>query len=262
LTTGGEENPISRLRAPATYELVVDQLRRALALTRFVPGEKLPPERELAQQLGVSRTSVREAIRILEGEGVLEVRRGSTGGVIVREAPVGSPTYEELRQQATAYQEVLEFRLANECTAARLASERAGKREVQELQKLIEALEDNAREMDLLAKEGGADAEEKTAHLSTEFVRLDTRLHLAIARASGNRYLIEAVETGRIDMLRLLGSVFSHPTGDIHHRHREIVEAIGAGDGDAAAAAMEAHLEATGKQLRSLVKSRRKPVEA
>src|ERR1700712_3739154 len=95
-------NPV---RAAATYELVVDQLRRALALTRFVPGEKLPPERELAQQLGVSRTSVREAIRILEGEGALEVKRGATGGVLVRQMPIVPATYEELREQAEEYEE-------------------------------------------------------------------------------------------------------------------------------------------------------------
>src|SRR5258708_40305777 len=65
------------------YGLVVDQLRRAIHSGSFVPGDKFPPERELSKQLGVSRASVREAIRVLEGEGYVETRRGASGDVIV-----------------------------------------------------------------------------------------------------------------------------------------------------------------------------------
>src|SRR6056297_555626 len=67
----------------ATYERVVEQIRRVIYLGRYLPGDKLPPERELAQQLGVSRTTVREAIRMLEGENLIRVKRGATGGIIV-----------------------------------------------------------------------------------------------------------------------------------------------------------------------------------
>jgi DNA-binding FadR family transcriptional regulator len=72
------------VQANAAYEIVVENLRRALLLGRFLPGEKLPPERELALQLQVSRTTLREALRVLEGEGLIQSKRGATGGIVVQ----------------------------------------------------------------------------------------------------------------------------------------------------------------------------------
>src|SRR5262249_30091725 len=74
---------IERVAHVPVYGLVVDKLRRAIHNGSFVPGDKFPPERELSKQLGVSRASVREAIRVLEGEGYVETRRGASGGIIV-----------------------------------------------------------------------------------------------------------------------------------------------------------------------------------
>src|SRR5262249_30137061 len=74
---------IERVEHVPVYGLVVDQLRRAIHNGAFGPGDKFPPERELSKQLGVSRASVREAIRVLEGEGYVETRRGASGGIIV-----------------------------------------------------------------------------------------------------------------------------------------------------------------------------------
>src|SRR5262249_34096086 len=68
---------IERVAHVPVYGLVVDKLRRAIHNGSFVPGDKFPPERELSKQLGVSRASVREAIRVLEGEGYVETRRGA-----------------------------------------------------------------------------------------------------------------------------------------------------------------------------------------
>jgi DNA-binding FadR family transcriptional regulator len=65
------------------YAVVVEHLRRAIHLGQYGPGDKFPPERQLAEQLGVSRLTLRGAIRVLEGEGYVETRRGSTGGVTV-----------------------------------------------------------------------------------------------------------------------------------------------------------------------------------
>jgi len=67
----------------AAYEVVTERIRRAIHIGSYLPGDKLPPERTLAQQLGVSRTTVREAIRVLEGEGYVMSRRGASGSIIV-----------------------------------------------------------------------------------------------------------------------------------------------------------------------------------
>src|ERR1700722_13904414 len=74
---------IERVAHVPVYGLVVDKLRRAIHTGSFVPGDKLSPERALPKQHGVSRASVREAIRVLECEGYVEPRRGSSGGIIV-----------------------------------------------------------------------------------------------------------------------------------------------------------------------------------
>src|SRR3954466_4513470 len=80
-------------RGPAAavpaHELVLAQLRRSIHLGHFGAGDRLPPERELAKLLGVSRTTVREAVRVLEGEGLVEIKRGSSGGISVRPQSLG-----------------------------------------------------------------------------------------------------------------------------------------------------------------------------
>lgn len=237
-----EQPLINPVRAPATYELVVDQLRRALALGRFAPGDKLPPERELAQQLGVSRTSVREAVRVLEGEKLLSVSRGATGGIVVLDRG-SDAVVEQIRDQADTLDHIYQFRLANECAAARLAAANHAPEDASELQQLIAALDEN---------EGSADDPDEAAHQTTEFGRLDNELHIAIARASGNPFIVEAVEICRMNMLRPVGTVFARTQGTANTLHRQIVEAILAGDGEGAAQAMAAHIDDTQSQLLEL----------
>src|ERR1700726_3365404 len=111
-----QREAVSRVDIRPAYEVVVDRLRRAILLSVYLPGDKLPPERVHAEQLGVSRVTLREAIRVLEGEGLVEARRGATGGVVVLEHP---PARAELRRHLRASIAELEgladFRMANEC---------------------------------------------------------------------------------------------------------------------------------------------------
>ena len=80
-TAGGLLSP---LRTPAAGELLADRIMTAIALGEFTPGQRLPAERELAAQLGVSRTTVRDALARVVTTGLLEVRRGRSGGAFVR----------------------------------------------------------------------------------------------------------------------------------------------------------------------------------
>jgi GntR family transcriptional regulator, transcriptional repressor for pyruvate dehydrogenase complex len=231
---------IRPVRARPTYELVVGQIHRALALGRFSAGDMLPPERELAQQLGVSRTVVREAIRVLEGEGLIQVTRGATGGS--RVLPAGGTrrlSREELRRQTDEIDQVSEFRLATECAAARGAALRRTKADVATLRDLAR------RGEEMLEAAAGTEDETERARLSTRFIALDHRLHLAIAAASRNHYLAEAVETARLSMHRPVGTICVVTIGDLSPHHGEIVDAIAAKDADAAVQAMAAHIEDT-----------------
>src|SRR3954471_24772482 len=83
------EHTLSRLEVPPAYAVVVEHLRRAIMLGTYAPGDKLPPEREHAESLGVSRVTLREAVRVLEGEGLVEGRRASAGGPRVRGRDAG-----------------------------------------------------------------------------------------------------------------------------------------------------------------------------
>src|SRR5712692_7663341 len=116
---------IERVEHAPVYGLIVDQLRRAIHVGTFIPGDKFPPERELSKQLGVSRASVREAIRVLEGEGYVEARRGATGGIIVLDrAQTEERLAAVIRSKLPEIEQVIDFRLAVECRAARLAAVR------------------------------------------------------------------------------------------------------------------------------------------
>src|SRR5436305_3094125 len=155
--------------AVPAHELVLAQLRRSIHLGHFGAGDKLPPERELAKLLGVSRTTVREAVRVLEGEGLVEIKRGSSGGISVRPQSMGRT---ELRRRLREFEEIIEFRLAVEPMAARLAAERRTKADVAALDRAFEWLA-------AIAATGAEGA-------VSDWVRADGEYHLLIARMARN----------------------------------------------------------------------------
>ncbi len=244
-----EHDAIAAVRAPASYELVVDQIRRAIQIGRFLPGEKLPTERELAGQLAVSRTTVREALRVLQGEGLIETRRGRAGGAVVIAGPVG--TAQELRQlvrhRLAELEDVFDYRLAIEPHAARLAAQRRSKGDLAKLRETLNAL-------DALA--AGAD-ERGDASPPSRFIATDAEFHYRIGLATGNPLLVRAINDGRAAMFLPVGAVFTalHPTAN--QLHADILAAIEARDGDGAAAAMAAHIEQTRTALRTMAGSPR-----
>lgn len=241
---------IGSVRATATYELVVEQVRRAIYLGRFLPGDKLPPERDLASQMGVSRTTIREAVRVLEGEGLVTVRRGATGGLIVlgqaKLTPGQVKSYMEA--QRGLLDSVFEFRLANECAAASLAATR---RTETHLKRLGRALE----EMDRLG--ATAEARERTGNIA-RFSAWDSEFHLGIAQASLNPFLVKAVEDARAAMFLPIGRVFTRLEDHANEHHAAIFEAVRDRDATAAAAHMQAHIEATRRALHGLLPKAKK----
>ena len=219
------------------YELVLEQLRRSIDQGHFAPGDKLPPERDLARQLGVSRTTLREAVRVLEGERVVEVRRGSMGGIIVRQE-AARPA--RLRARLREFDEIIDFRLAVEPMAAHLAAERRTKTEVAALARSLARLDD-------LAAHGAQGR-------FGDWLRADTEYHVLIGKAARNSLLLRAIETGRAGMFNPVGAVWGHLEDAAHAQHAEIFEAIGAGDGARAAAAMATHIEGTRADVAALAR--------
>lgn len=233
--------------APA-YELVVDQIRRAIHLGRYLPGEKLPPERDLAGQLGVSRTTVREAVRLLEGEGLLTIRRGATGGLIVSGPHKASA--QELRSRVQKHQkelaDIFDYRLAVECCTARLAAERRAKSDIRQL-------DDALQRMESFIESRGRDHTESIS----QFNAADADFHIGIALAAKNPYLVEAVEEIRTAMFLPVGAIFNRLRTDANAHHDVILAAIRDQDGELASTEMAEHIEDTRLELRAFLRGRK-----
>lgn len=239
------EPAIRSIRATATYELVVEQLRKAIFLGRFMPGDKLPPERDLTKQMLVSRTTIREAIRVLEGEGLVAVKRGAAGGLVVLPQDRLSPSHIEayMETQRELLDALFEYRLANECAAAALAAKR---REKKHLVRLRRAL----AEMDALC--ANRESRANTANIA-RFFSCDSEFHLVIAEAAMNHFLLNAVEQSRAGMFLPVGKVFNRLEDRANDHHQGIYQAIDQQNPELAAQRMKMHIEATRASLYDLM---------
>jgi len=217
---------------PAAYEVVLERLRGAIRLGAFGEGDALPPERELARRLGVSRVTLREALRVLEAGGEIRTRRGPTGGAVVLGVAGDA---EEHRAQLVAriaeFDELVDFRVAVEGQAAALAAVRR-----------------TATDLEALAAAVGALS---TTASVAEFRRHDSAFYLGIASAACNAALRDAIQDARermfapVDVLPYDVMVTSTALA-----HARVLRAIERGDGPAARRAMVAHLEGTHDELR------------
>lgn len=240
---------IAPVRPAAAHELALEQLQRAIQLGRFLPGDRLPSERDLALQLHVSRTTVRAAISVLQRRGLVEIKRGATGGIVVRRPEPGN----KRRQLGAALDQirvVYEYRYAVECAAARLAAERRGAAH-------LAALKDSLAEMSVLA--GTPAAREQPENIA-RFQAADSAFHLTIAQAAGNPMLLKAVEDARAGMFLPIGAVFRRLEDNANDFHALILASIEARDGEAAAAAMGAHIIEGRRRLEAMARRHaRKP---
>jgi DNA-binding FadR family transcriptional regulator len=261
------------VRGGNAFEITVSRLAQAIRLGVVAVGERLPPERELAERLQVSRVTLREAIRALREAGYLESRRGRRGGTFVvslagepvtrpvgriepsgagrRPARVAASRIAGLpgitghqrvdaaalaREMGGALHDALDFRRVLEPGAAALAANRtlsAGDR-----QQLVGAL--------AAARDRGEDRRVN-----------DSRLHLAVATASGCPSLVTAIADVQLTLDRLLAAipVIKRNLDHSDAQHDRIVDAILHGDSGAARQAMEEHCDGTAELLRGLLGS-------
>jgi DNA-binding FadR family transcriptional regulator len=217
---------------PRAADLVAGQLRRAVELGRFLPGDRLPAERELAVQLGVSRVTLRSALHELEVAGLLaRAHRGSGGGaLVVADTAAASEADADQRVRRARLEEICELRLACEGAAAELAAGRCGEEQLQRIERSIAGL-----------------SGELTA---AQFRAADNEFHLAVAVAAGNARLRDAVEDARAAMFGPLDSIrFEVVLPSTAEQHRRILEAIAAGDAAAARASMVEHIREAQQEL-------------
>jgi GntR family transcriptional repressor for pyruvate dehydrogenase complex len=223
------EQALRPVRRSRLYEQVVERLRELIDAQKLKPGDRLMSERELAERLGVSRTSVRQALTALEVMGLVRVRHG--GGVFLTHPPdaVLPSLATELLDSYERLPAVIEVREAIETQTARLAARR---REETDLQ----AMRDSLNRMEALIESGGEPAD------------ADAAFHNAIVRAARNPLLqrlwddlAEPIDQTRRASLARPG----RPPRSLA-AHRAILEAIEARDEDGAAARMRDHLSVVG----------------
>lgn len=233
MTPSTEEAPadIGAVRALPTSALVVDQIRRALASGRYAVGDRLPAERELSKQLGVSRNTLREATRALAADGLLEVRRGASGGIRVAAATPRDAGDAALRAAAREITAILDLRIALESGGARFAATR---RTADDLDRMQQAFDRMQRIFD-----------EHRFEEVAEFWAADRDFHGAIGRAAHSEPLAIAIEDARLDFLKPLGMVFPTVDDHAHLGHDAILAAVVDGDPQAAAEAVRMHIEHT-----------------
>ncbi len=227
------------VRGHHAFEGCVEQLATAIRLGVYPVGCLLPPERELAERLAVSRATLREAIAALRQAGLIETRRGRGGGSTVTSRARGRFTGSLARVTGAARSEwldALEFRRVVEPGAAHLAARHA-----------LSAT-DRGR---LIAAQ--SDVCEATGKL--EHRQADSRLHLTIASLSGSARLQESVTSVQAALDQMLSAIPALETniGHSHHQHRRICTAILNGRPDRARKVMEDHCDDTAALLRGLL---------
>ncbi|MEZ0089727.1 FadR/GntR family transcriptional regulator [Streptacidiphilus sp. EB129] len=228
------------VRSGNTFEETVERLLQLIRLALVPVGERFPPERELADRLQVSRVTLREALKVLQDSGLLEVRRGRYGGAFVLASPdVVSGDGTELRRRAELLGDRLEDTLL-----------------------FREVLEVGAAELCAARRPVGADAQRLRDCLAAtcasgpaDYRRHDTRLHLAIAELSGSPSVAAQYAAVRATVNELLDCIPLLPPNLEHseRQHGELLDAILAGDPERARTAMREHLAGTGALLRGFL---------
>jgi DNA-binding FadR family transcriptional regulator len=236
----GDPMPLTPLRRSPLAELATRQLHQQLTSGQWRVGDRLPAETELADRLGVGRSTVREAVRALVHAGMLETRQGS--GTFVLSLSPGTGWEPRLRRAAVL--EVYEVREALEVQAARLAAQR---RTDADIAALRDSLATRDQSLAVLGQAGEAVGNER-------FVQADLAFHRTVVAAAHNQLLAEMFDSFA-SVLReaLVAVVTDRDLGDVSvaPTHGRLVAAIEAGDGEAAEQATRDHIGPSATILRA-----------
>lgn len=218
----------------STFEETVERLGSAIRLGLLAPGDKLPPERELAGQLKISRSTLRQALTALVQSGHLISQRGRTGGTFVAERPpLSEQAGEPLDQGAWA---VLDYRVAIEVGSVLLAAERGSEEQFARLEELVEKMAGELENFE-------------------EYRRTDIRFHIGIAEAAQSPRLLSAMTDVQAQMSDLI-ALIAHPPEVLtiaNEQHGRLLKALRKGDANRAARCMREHTEGTEHILAGLL---------
>jgi DNA-binding FadR family transcriptional regulator len=216
------------VQPPTTFEETVERLGTAIKLGLLSPGSRLPAERELAEELGISRSTLRQALNTLVQSGLLVAHRGRGGGTFVAESPPLTIGPDE-RPDEDWMRGVLDYRVAVEAGAAALACERRGEENLAAMTELVDTMA------------GLANPPFDPYRLA------DIRFHIALAEASQSPRLVAAMTEVQGQMSELI-ALIAHPEEVLarsNDQHRDLVRALERRDVAAAVTIVRAHLVGT-----------------
>ena len=222
---GGLFAPVVVARASSA---IAEQIRTAIVTGQIIPGERLPPERELAEQFGVSRVTVRDALRVLEAMGLIEVKVGARGGAfatVPSGSVMGQTISDMMMMSALTPEDIVEARLVVELGTVTLACTRATEEDLASLRELCE------RGREALAQKT------YSRELSWDF-------HALLARASHNGAVSGLTQSFRstLSMHPVRASEGARGSERTVDEHGRILEAVERGDAAAARSEMARHL--------------------
>lgn len=235
----GKFNPVKQFRVS---EGVINQLKHSILLGHFKAGERLPSERELAEEFRVSRMAIREALRALELSGFIETRQGINGGAFVTDLTfehLGNAFLDLFLAEKISIPEMLQVRLLIEPEVARLATLNINPSYTQRLKEALEL-------------------EELPPTSLIHDVEIKQNFHFILAEMAGNRFF-EAIVRSLLKLTKNLvlgvdvGPRFIHPAG----MHRKVAEAVLSGNPGDAYEAMRRHTLEFGEKLIELEKAYR-----
>jgi DNA-binding FadR family transcriptional regulator len=220
---------ISSIVVPKAADVLAARLRDLIVKGEITPGSYLPAERELVAESGLSRTSVRDALRVLESEGLISTKVGRAGGSMVTlpgRASVARSVELFLRTHGVKLESLLECRVAVEPTLARLAARRRTEAQLAEMEALHEQFVLSVNDV-------------------VRYKSFNLDWHLSIARASGNEPLIalmEAISAAIRDAMDYQHVTTPELRAIVVKAHTAILKAIREQDEDAAFKRMDRHV--------------------
>ncbi|KGK91374.1 GntR family transcriptional regulator [Desulfosporosinus sp. HMP52] len=219
------------IKPQRTYQEVLKQINNMIIDGKLRPGDRLMGEREMAVELGVSRTTLREALRTMEFLGWVEIKPGE--GTFIRNpqlSEVISPLALALSAEQTQIDELWETRITLEVECAGLAAARASEADLGRISNILKEMQTSLKDLDA-------------------YVKADMRFHYLVAQASQNSMMNRLLQTFVVHILELIKKAgplrFSHDIEGLYtiQEHISIYEAIAGHDEDQARSLMRKHLE-------------------
>jgi DNA-binding FadR family transcriptional regulator len=215
------------VEAATTFEETVERLGTAIRLGLLEAGTRLPPERELSEQLGISRSTLRHAITTLTQSGHLVSLRGRAGGTFVADAPPLAEAQEAIALEGR-WRDLLDYRIAIEAGAALLAAERGQPAALARMQEHVVAMD--------------AALEDFTAYRHA-----DVFFHLGLAEAAESPRIVAAMTEVQGGMSELIAHI-AHPPAVLeraNRQHERLIKLLRRGDGARSVRLVREHLQGT-----------------